>query len=52
MPAGCVIDARPAGLIFFACDTPSKRYPNLRILKEVILRIGGELCSKLTEVKN
>ena len=52
MPVGCAIDAWPAGLIFFCLNTPSKRCRNLRILKEVILRIGGALCSKLTEVKN
>ncbi len=37
---------------FFACDTPSKRHINLRILKEIILQIGGTLCRKLTEVQN
>lgn len=31
---GCAIVAWPAGLIFFACDTPSKHRENLRILKE------------------
>ena len=40
------------GPYFFACDTPSKCHINLRILKEVILRIGGALCRKLTEVKS
>ena len=40
------------GPYFFACDTPSKRCRNLRILKEIILQIGGALCRKLTEVQN
>ncbi|BFL46112.1 hypothetical protein K420107F6_14010 [Lactonifactor longoviformis] len=34
LPVGCAIVAWPAGLIFFACDTPSKHRENLRILKE------------------
>ena len=44
------------GPYFFACDTPSKRYINLRILKEIILQIGADdrtvevtecICTKL-----
>lgn len=52
VPAGCAINAWSAGLIFLPVIPPSKRHVNLRILKEVILQIGGALCKKLTEVQN